>query len=169
MQEDRNQNISCIQEVLITITIVRGSQIHHREVIPCAMQGIKPRCFTYFLQDFLSRVFNRQLMYFCSRFIHFHVQSSTASIRILKLQFQFIKRGSRYLRPLEKTFSGHIKGDKSSYFSDYLITDYDEEYLNTRFGTTHTHALSRKSASLHKLTMHFSKLAKYQYSNTFNK
>ena len=39
---------SCIEEVLITQTIEIGSQIHYRDVLPYAMQGMKPRCFTYF-------------------------------------------------------------------------------------------------------------------------
>ena len=36
------------QEVLNTKTGEKGSQINYREVLPCAIQGIKPRRFRYF-------------------------------------------------------------------------------------------------------------------------
>ena len=47
IQDDQIPKINCIQEELKTKTEV-GSQIHHRQVLLCAVKGMKPQCFKYF-------------------------------------------------------------------------------------------------------------------------
>ena len=48
IQEDLNPKFYCIKEVFKTQTIEIGSQIHHQEILPCSIQGMKPQVFIKF-------------------------------------------------------------------------------------------------------------------------
>ena len=46
--ENLNPKINCLQETLKPKTIEIRSQIHHIDILPCAIQGMKPQCYMYF-------------------------------------------------------------------------------------------------------------------------